>query len=404
MKAFFHDIRRICAFLIGAVLFLSGMFKLIDPVGTGLIVAEYAKFFYLGFGEGFAKVLGFLLAAVEAVTGVALMTGFSRTLTAKVSGVLLAFFTLVSAILLAANPAFDCGCFGEALHLTHGQTLMKNLVLAGLWAVAFLPWRDFGESRRMKKWVFALVSLSAIIYGLLSWRSIPSIDYTPFRPGSELLSSLNRPDRVDSGLLSTYVYEKNGIEGSFTLDQVPDSSWTFVRTETYSRDGMVTENGTPDLSFTDADGAYQDELASVGGVMVVSVYSPERLDTKDWTRISEFVTSASAHGFRPLVLVSGGMKALPGNLDVVQSLALSACTYSADRRALQSLNRSNGGDTYFYDGMLVSKYPLRRLPSDHKLEDLAATDSVEAMLGYSSHGHLNFQGFLLYAFGLILLM
>ena len=146
-------------------------------------------------------------------------------------------------------------------------------------------------------------------------------------------------------------------------------------------------------------------------------YAPSKLDTKDWTKISGFVTSASAHGFRPLVLVSGGMKALPDHLDMVQSLALSACTYSADRRTLQSLNRSNGGVTYFYDGMLVSKYPLRRLPSDHKLEDLAAADSsdhkledlaaadsVEAMLGYSSHGHLNFQGFLLYAFGLILLI
>ena len=44
------------------------------------------------------------------------------------------------------------------------------------------------------------------------------------------------------------------------------------------------------------------------------------------------------------------------------------------------------------------------MTSDHKLEDLAAADSVEAMLGYSSHGHLNFQGFLLYAFGLIFLM
>ena len=35
MKAFFHDIRRICAFLIGAVLFLSGMFKLIALIPSG---------------------------------------------------------------------------------------------------------------------------------------------------------------------------------------------------------------------------------------------------------------------------------------------------------------------------------------------------------------------------------
>ena len=404
MKAFFHDIRRICAFLIGAVLFLSGMFKLIDPVGTGLIVTEYFKFFHLGSPECLAKVAGFLLAIVETVTGVALMTGVSRALTAKVSGALLAFFTLISVILFAANPSFDCGCFGEAVHLTHGQTLLKNLVLAVLWAIAFLPWRDFGESRRMKKWMFCLVSLSAIIYGLLSWRSIPSIDYTPFRPGSELLASLSRSDRTDNGLLSTYVYEKNGIEGSFTMDQLPDSTWTFVRTETYSRDGMVTEEGTPDLSFTDADGNYRDELAAVGGVMMVSIYSPERLNKEKWAMISDFVTSASAHGFRPLILVSGGMKALPDNLDVAQSLTLSACTYSADRRTLLSLNRSNGGVTYFYDGMLVAKYPLRKLPSERKLGDLGASDSVEAMLGYSSHGHLNFQGFLLYAFGLILLL
>ena len=36
-------ISRFCAILVGLVLLASGLLKLLDPVGTGLIVQEYCR-------------------------------------------------------------------------------------------------------------------------------------------------------------------------------------------------------------------------------------------------------------------------------------------------------------------------------------------------------------------------
>ena len=41
-------IRRISAVIIGFVLFLSGVLKLMDPVGATLVMEEYFKFLHLG--------------------------------------------------------------------------------------------------------------------------------------------------------------------------------------------------------------------------------------------------------------------------------------------------------------------------------------------------------------------
>ena len=45
MDRLYNRFRRFCAFLIGAVFFVSGLMKLLDPVGAGLVVSEYYRFF-----------------------------------------------------------------------------------------------------------------------------------------------------------------------------------------------------------------------------------------------------------------------------------------------------------------------------------------------------------------------
>ena len=388
MKKAHHRIRRFCAILIGLVFLASGLLKLLDPVGTGLIVSEYFKFFHLGFLQGTAKALGMVLSLVEAATGAALVSGVFRKPTAVVTSVLVVFFTIITLILWIAKPDMDCGCFGEAIHLSHGQTLLKNVVLLALSAAAFLPFQNFGVPRK-GKYVAFFLAIPSLIFALChNARHLPMIDFTEFAPGTELFASLDNDYQEMDGKVPTFIYERNGQRGSFTLDALPDSTWTFVGVDTLSRSGMYKNASKPVLSFRDAEGEYQDELAVLGKVMVFSVYDPE---DADWDRIRTQAAEARVCGATPLIL------AVPGE-DTPEDV------YLADYKPLITLNRANGGATYFNDGELISKWSPRDVPEGEELRSLLDREPVVASTDFIVGRRIRAQGFALYLLALLLLL
>ena len=388
MKKAHHSFRRFCAILIGLVFLASGLLKLLDPVGTGLIVSEYFKFFHLGFLQGTAKALGMALSLVEAITGAALISGVFRKTTAIVTSVLVVFFTIITLILWIAKPEMDCGCFGEAIHLSHGQTLLKNLVLLALAALAFIPFQNFGVPRK-GKYVAFFLAIPSVIFALChNARHLPMIDFTEFAPGTELFASLDNDYQEMDGKVPTFIYERNGQRGSFTLDALPDSTWTFVGVDTLSRSGMYKNASKPVLSFRDAQGEYQDELAVLGKVMVFSVYDPE---DADWDRIRTQAAEARVCGATPLIL------AVPGE-DTPEDV------YLADYKPLITLNRANGGATYFNDGELISKWSPRDVPEGEELRSLLDREPVVASTDFIVGRRIRAQGFSLYLLALLLLL
>ena len=388
MKKAHHRFRRFCAILIGLVFLASGLLKLLDPVGTGLIVSEYFKFFHLGFLQGTAKALGMVLSLVEATTGAALISGVFRKTTAVVTSVLVVFFTIVTLILWIAKPEMDCGCFGEAIHLTHGQTLLKNVVLLALSAVAFIPFQNFGVPRKGKYVAFFLAVPSLVFALVHNARHLPMIDFTEFAPGTELFASLDNDYQEMDGKVPTFIYERNGQRGSFTLDALPDSTWTFVGVDTLSRSGMYKNAAKPVLSFRDADGEYQDELAVLGKVMVFSVYDPE---DADWDRIRTQAAEARISGATPLII------AVPGEYTPED-------VYLADFKPLITLNRANGGATYFNDGELISKWSPRDVPKGEKLKEVLDREPVSLSTDFITGRRIKAQGFALYLLALLLLL
>ena len=350
-------IRRISAVLIGFVLFLSGVLKLMDPVGARLVVEEYLKFLHLGFLTGLSGLIGSGMALLEALLGAALITGVWRKVTAIVTGVLLGFFTLLTVLLYIRNPRMDCGCFGEIIHLTHLQSLVKNLFLMVLWALACLPLGKQEPTRKVKYVSFPIAAVSVCLFLLYSSLTVPLVDFTPFRPGAELML----PEDIDD----------------------PD------------------DERTPTLSVSDAAGEYVDSLMVTGDLMAVSVYDPERIPQQGWEKIARVLRESSALGYNPVVLAAAtpaAMEALTSSPEVLSS------TYFADRKKLLTLNRSNGGATYIQDGLIVKKWGIRQLPDREKLSALSATDVTESLLSENNGDRLKFQAFLLYVFAVMLLL
>ena len=231
------------------------------------------------------------------------------------------------------------------------------------------------------------------------------MDYTAFTPGSELLASKGI-DSEESISKPKVIYEKNGQEGVFDLDKLPDSTWTFVRTEDITVNGPELDDNVPILSFYDSLDVYCDEKAAEGNVMAVSVYDTDKVKGDGWTRISDLLEGASAAGFTPLLLTSTTKEdfdSLEVILPEVREKLLGSL-YFADYKTLISLNRSNGGATWFSDGQLIEKYPASKLPSGEKMLQMTGDDPTESMLRTSTKSRLRFQGFILYVFAVLLLL
>ncbi len=339
-----RTIKRISAVVIGFVFFFAGFFKLMDPVGAALVAEEYFKFLHLGFLRPVSGFVGSAGAILETLLGAALITGVWRQICGAVTLAVLGFFTVLTAVTLIFNPQMDCGCFGEAIHLTHLQSFIKNLVLLILWAVAFVPPGAQEPTRKVKYVSFSIAGISVCLFFLYSVLSIPLIDFTDYKPGAELNS--------------------------------------------------------PKLSFSDARGEYADSLSLGEKVLVSSVYNPGKLSERKWQKISTLMEQASAAGYTPLLLTAS----YPEEISTLAGPEPLQYTYFADRKTLLTLNRSNGGVTYIADGQIVAKWSINRPPDAGKLAALSATNPTESLIAENNGPKLKLQAFLLYVFAVMLLL
>ena len=311
---------------------LSGALKLLDPVGTGLIVKEYLDFLHLDALEPAANSLGIALAATEFTVGICVLGGLRIRIVAWIALLLTAGFTLLTYYLMRFNPISDCGCFGEAIHLTNTQTFIKNVILLVLVIFIFLgrkratriapPWLEWTFVG-----IFAVLALSVAIRALAT---IPQVDFTAYRVGNSLdeLAQENQA-RYET----TFLYTKDGHTEEFTLDNLPDDSWTYLDSKTVQVGGS-TKMAQVDFTLEQMEGP----------VLAVTIYDPESLDAEDQQRINQFRNAA--------LLESQEVTVYGPTEDFV----------TADRKSLMTLNRSNGGAVYFNDATIVAKWSNLELP------------------------------------------
>ena len=394
MKRGYNVFRRFCAFVLGAVFLISGILKLMDPVGAEFIMKSYFSFLHIGFMDFSAKFFGVAFALTEAVLGAALMSGVWRKVVGIAVVALTTFFTLLTLVLLIFNPVMDCGCFGEAIHLTHLQTFVKNVILCALCCGAFIPMRELDRPVKVKYVSFALTACSLVALLIYSLVALPLKDYTAFHPGAMLQAAADEQYKDFSE--PEFIYEKDGVTQAFSLDALPDSSWNFVDSRIRQDDFAA---GTV-LTLTDDAGEYCDSLAIKGNVLVVSAY--RKLSAGRIEGIESLVADARAVGLTPIVLVpSDDVLAAASEKHAAFEDGL---VYYSDYKTLATLNRSNGGATWISDGQIVRKWSYTLRPSSEKLSAALAEDPTALALETQSKGSLALQSFLLYIFAVLLLL
>jgi len=226
-------LKVICKIIIGIVFIFSGAVKAVDPLGSAYKFGDYFQAFNLEFLQFLVLPLGILLFTTEFLAGFSVLTGYRAKAGIWVVMILMLIFTPLTFVLALTNPVSDCGCFGDAIHLTNWQTFFKNIIILIPAIFLFVKRNELKEiTVPAAEWaIVTVMGIAVITFAFYNLRHLPVIDFLPYKPGTYIPDKMIIPEGkpVDQ-YQTTFIYEKEGQRKEFTLDNYPydDTTWVFI--------------------------------------------------------------------------------------------------------------------------------------------------------------------------------
>ena len=213
--------------VVGATFVFSGFVKSVDPMGTSLKIREYLSAFELDYIMPISLFLAMCIGVYELVLGVNTLFGSYRRVTSILLFLTMLVMTPLTLYLALADPISDCGCFGEAVYLTHWQSFSKNVVL--LLLTVFLLRCNHRLRGVYHKEIQSLtvyfVVLFAVGMSLYAYYFQPVFDFRPYKLGTNIEEAIS----LEAFDEPRYVYRNGDVRAEFTVDELPsDTAWHFV--------------------------------------------------------------------------------------------------------------------------------------------------------------------------------
>lgn len=356
--------------VVGAVFIVSGCTKMTDLWGFVYKINDYLDVWHMTVPQPLVLTGAGLLSTVEFLTGVALLLGCWRRLAVYSVTAMMAVMLPLTAYIAVANPVADCGCFGDWLVISNTMTFVKNLALTALTA-----WLWYGN-RLMDslvpqsiQWVSLTLSvLYMLVVGLTGYYIQPLLDFRPYPTGTLLTATGSDDDANDSDMV--FIYEKDGQQQEFTIDTLPDDSWTFV-----DRKGDTAGSSEVTVYDTDDSEASLADIVDTDGLtMMVLIPEPRDTDPSMTFAINELKEAVDrAGGSTVSVIAAHSSKAIQAWRDF--SLA-DYPIYTADDVDIKMVARGVVAIVMVKDGRIIWKRTLGSINPD--VTD--STDDVAALL------------------------
>lgn len=363
----------------------SGVSKCIDPTGTSLKFNEYLLYFGLGSLTDFTMGLAWVMSILEFVIGFNLLMGRVQKLTLFLAACMMLFFTPLTLWLACTDAIQDCGCFGDALHLTNWETFGKNVVLDLI--LVLLIWQRKSLYSLVGKTNFTLYAYWClfIMIGLCWYGTFrdPFIDFRPFHPGvnvaERVLGGSQYASEDTEEIIYTCIYERNGERKEFPLEELPDEAdgWEFV--ETVER--VKSDESAKTLDFfarTPEGELYTEELLTHEGYTIVMLSpSLDHASQHDLDRIEKLYEYAQDRQYDFYCLTARD------TLQLNNWKFNTGAEYPflfTDMQIVETITRANPGIMLLKDGVLCWKENLTTL-------DVNAL--VSAKLDEQSYGEIH---------------
>jgi len=374
---------NLCRIIVAVTFIFSGFVKAIDPIGT-----QYKLQDYLG-AIGMAGILpnwtllavAVFLAAIEFCIGIFLLFAIQRRLISKLTVAFMAFMTMVTVWIVVADPVKDCGCFGDALHLTNTETLIKNIVLLVCsLVIMYRPLAMFRFVSKSNQWIVTNYTIVFILVSSgLSLYYLPIFDFRPYHIGVNIPRGMEIPKGAKlPQFKTTFIMEKNGQRKEFTLDNYPDASWKFIDSKTVQtsegyippiHDFSITDNKTG-LDLTNS------VLSHKGYTFLLISPHLETADDSNFGDIDRLYEYAQSYDIPFYCLTASTTKAIKRWIDLTGAEYPFCIT---DEAVLKTIIRSNPGLLLLKDGTIINKWSHNNLPNEAKLSRPISQSSLGKM-------------------------
>lgn len=370
---------NLCRVVTALTFIVSGYVKAIDPLGTQYKLHDYLAAMHIAahIPDWLTLAAAVALAATEFTLGIMVLFAIRRRIVTKLMVLVMAVMTALTVWIYLADPVSDCGCFGDAITLTNGQTLLKNILLLAC-TMVMMRW-PLSMGRLISKsnqWiVFNFTAIYILVTSALCLYLLPFIDFRPYHIGADIWKGMEIPDDAEQPeFKTTFLLKKNGTVKEFTLDDYPDSTWQFVETKTVQTKAGY-EPPIHDFSLTDnatGDDITDKVLQDKGYTFLLVAPQLEKADDSNFGDIDQLYEYAHEHGIPFYCLTASSQNAMERWRDITGA---EYPFVTADETTLKTIIRSNPGLVLIKDGKVINKWSHNRLPKASEMK--ASPDKLD---------------------------
>lgn len=353
---------QISRIIIGSVFVFSGFVKGVDPLGSAYKFQDYFHAFGIGFFDPLALPLSVLLCTAEFIAGLSILTGFRIRYGIYIVSIMMLIFTPLTLVLAISNPVSDCGCFGDAVHLTNWQTFWKNIILLVPAIILFLSAKRLHSVLSpMQEWgAVILFTLLFVFFCIINLRYLPVMDWLPYKKGVYIPEKMVVPEGKSADIYeTTFLYEKDGVLKEFTIENYPadDTTWHFVDQKTV----LVKKGYEPpihDFSFmtTENEDITDRLLTDDSYTLLMIVKKLEKAKPELLEEGYERGNYCLENGFNFYILTSSAS-------NEINKLMNGFTICSGDEITLKSMVRADPGYMLLRKGTIIGKWSWRNLPA-----------------------------------------
>ena len=343
---------------VGVLFIISGLIKLNDPVGFSYKLAEYFSepVFNMPFFVPYSLAIALFIVILEVVLGVMLLIGYQSKLTIWLLLIMIVKFTFLTFYSAYFDVVKDCGCFGDALHLTPWESFTKDVVLLFFILILFINMKLVKPlfSTKIQNSIVIISFLLCVFMGYWVINHLPLKDFRPYKVGNNIQKGMEIPEGAPKSVVEMiFIYKVNGVDKEFgekDLANIPEGA-TFVD----RKDKVITEGYVPPIHdfVMEKDGSdYKEELLKEPKLLMIVAYDLSLANADGLSKIEVINKKAVAKGYKVIGMTASGPEQIAG---IKKQYGVTFDFYFCDAIPLKTIERANPSFVILEKGTIKQK-------------------------------------------------